>query len=105
MVNLKDDRCEKEHSRMLELSSKERILRQIKGQSVDRIPTIGGWIGGVYNLANIAAISVEEYLADPIRGVIKAHKSLGVDGMVGPVIPKSVDEIRTDYLLDKNMPK
>jgi hypothetical protein len=85
-----------------ELSSKERFIRQIKGQSIDRVPTIGGWIGGVENLANLAAIPVKEYLESPFRGVIKAYKALDVDGLVGPVIPKSVEEIRTDYLLEKS---
>lgn len=80
---------------MEKLSGKERLKRAARGQEVDRIPSIGGWMNGVKNLAELAGISVENYLADPAAGVLLANKALGVDGMVSPVIPKEVDQIRT----------
>ena len=79
----------------MNLSHHERLLRQIRGQSIDSIPTIGGWINGARNLAHLASISVEEYLSDPLRGVISANVALDVDGMVNPAVPQTIDEMRT----------
>jgi hypothetical protein len=87
---------------MKQLSKKERLLRQIKGQEVDRIPTLGGWIGGVRNLSLIAGISLDTYFADPTAAVIKANHVLDVDGMIPPVIPSSLEQIRTGSVLDSN---
>jgi hypothetical protein len=77
------------------LTRKERLVRQAMGKEVDRIPTIGGWIGGARNLAVIAGITVEEYLTNPYQGMIRAHLALGVDGMIQPVYHTSVDQIRS----------
>lgn len=77
------------------LSHRERLERQVKGLEVDSIPTIGGWINGVRNLAHIGGISVEDYLHNPLQGVIRANLALDVDGMISPVIPQSVDEMRS----------
>jgi len=87
---------------MTQLSKKERLVRQVRGQEVDRLPTLGGWMGGVKNLAQIAGISVEAYLADPLRGVVKANRALDVDGMIQPVVPQSLDEIRTGFVREKD---
>ena len=83
------------------LTSKERLVRQTLGQEIDRIPSLGGWIGGARNLAALAEISLDQYLADPVRGVIAAHQRLGVDGMVPPVIPTSAEQIRTGLVLEE----
>ncbi len=64
------------------------------------MPTLGGWVAGVKNLSQIAGITSQEYLANPMRAVIKANLALDVDGMINPVVPKSLDEIRTDSVLD-----
>ena len=58
---------------------------------------IGGWNEGARNLANLAGISVEEYLANPVAGVVRANKCLGVDGMVGMMAPTTVEEIRSGH--------
>ncbi len=86
------------------LTKKERLTRQARGQAIDHVPSLGGWIGGVRNLAAIAGISPEEYLADPIRGVIKANLALEVDGLIQPVVPQTLDEIRTSSVLDSSFP-
>ncbi|MCC7263401.1 MAG: hypothetical protein IT369_12865 [Candidatus Latescibacteria bacterium] len=82
------------------LTRKERLRRQIKGQEVDRIPSLGGWIGGVRNLAQLAGLSTNQYLADPLAGVIKANLNLGVDGLIQPVIPRELEQVRTGYVLE-----
>ena len=83
------------------LTKKERLTRQVRGQEVDRIPSIGGWILGVPNLARLAGISVSKYLADPLAGVVKAHLALDVDGMIQPVIPDRLDQIRTGLVQEE----
>jgi len=82
------------------LSPRERILRQIRGQEVDRIPTIGGWIEGVHNLAQLGGISTDSYLANPMAGVVRANRALKVDGMINPVVPWSIDEIRSGMVIE-----
>jgi hypothetical protein len=86
------------------LSAKERLVRQVRGQEVDRVPSLGGWIGGVRNLAALAGISPEEYLRDPRRGVVRAHRALGVDGMVQPAVPSTLEQVRTGHVLDSTFP-
>lgn len=85
----------------MQLTAKERLTRAARGQEVDRVPSIGGWIGGAPVLAEIAGCTKEEYLADPNRAVIKAHKALDVDGMVTPLPPKQWDQIRTGSVLEE----
>lgn len=82
------------HDWAVTLSAKERIVRASRSQEVDHIATLGGWMNGVANLANLAGITVEEYLRDPLLGVVRANLALGVDGMVSPSVPTDVDAIR-----------
>jgi hypothetical protein len=83
------------------MTSRERLRRQATGQEVDRPPTLGGWIGGARNLAELAGISLEQYLADPFRGMVRAHVQLGIDGMVQPVVPTAADQVRTGNVLEE----
>ena len=83
---------------MSSLTSKQRILNQLRGDDVDRIPTVGGWNLGVRNLAALAGLSVEEYLRDPPGSVIRANRRLGVDAMAPPVVPTDIDSIRAGSL-------
>jgi hypothetical protein len=82
------------------LTKKERLVRQARGQEIDCVPSLGGWIGGVRNLAKIAGISTDTYLADPAAAVIRANLALDVDGMIQPVVPYRLEEIRTSSVLD-----
>lgn len=83
------------------LSHKERILRQIRGQEIDRVPSLGGWILGIPNLAALAGISIAEYLSNPLAGVVKANLALDVDGMIQPVIPDRLEQIRTGLVQEE----
>jgi hypothetical protein len=80
------------------LSRKERLRRQIRGEPVDRIPMLGGWNLGVRNVAAHAGLTVEEYLRDPWRGVIRANHRLGVDAVVPPIVPTDPNSIRDGAL-------
>lgn len=86
---------------MKELTAKERLVRQARGQEVDRIPSIGGWIGGARNLADLAGIRVEAYLADPFKGMLQAHKRLKVDGLINPICPTDVNQIRSGNVIEE----
>ncbi|OQA46988.1 MAG: hypothetical protein BWY52_00429 [Chloroflexi bacterium ADurb.Bin325] len=77
------------------LSKKERLRRQTRGQEIDRIPSLAGWIGGVRVLSDLAGISADEYLADPLAGVVKAALNLDADGMIQPTFPTKLEQIRT----------
>lgn len=84
------------------MTSRERILNQIQGKPVDRIPMIGGWVNGAENLARLAGVTIEEYLSDPFAAVVKANKALGVDAVTTPVVPRDVDAIRTGSLQESH---
>lgn len=86
---------------MKKLTALERLTRQARGQDVDEIPTIGGWVGGARNLAVLAGISPEDYLTDPAAGMVKAHKALGVDGLINPVIHRSLEQVRTGHVVEE----
>jgi hypothetical protein len=83
------------------LTPKQRLTRQARGQEIDRIPSLGGWMLGVPVLASIAGLSIEEYLANPRAGTLRANHVLQVDGMVQPVIPSRLDEIRTGLVQEE----
>lgn len=83
------------------LSRKQRLIRQLRGQEIDRVPMIGGWNLGVRNVADLAGLSVEDYLADPFSGVVRANRGLGVDAMVPPIVPVDIDAIRNGLLEEK----
>jgi len=82
----------------MELTKKERILRQIRGEEVDSIPTIGGWIGGARQLASIAGIPVEQYLSEPYKGMLLAHHALKVDGMIQPIYHTDLHQVRSGHV-------
>src|SRR5450759_5312572 len=83
---------------MRSVDHRQRILNQINGGELDRVPMLGGWNLGVRNLAAIAGISVEEYLRDPEHGVMRANRALDVDGMVPPIVPVDLESIRAGQL-------
>jgi hypothetical protein len=84
------------------MTGKERIMRQIAGEDVDRIPLVGGWNLGLENVAELAGLSIPDYLADPLGGVIKANLNLGVDAVSTLVVPTDPTEIRTGSLEEHN---
>ena len=77
---------------------KDRVVNQILGRDVDRVPLMGGWYHGVSNLAALAGLSEREYLADPTAGLLKANRALRVDCMIHPIVPTEIDQIRTGLL-------
>ncbi len=86
----------------MKLSPKQRLLIQIAGDDVDRIPMVGGWNLGVRSVAALAGLSVADYLRDPLGGVLRANHHLGVDAVVPPIVPRDVDAIRAASLQEKH---
>lgn len=84
------------------LTKKERLIRQARGLEVDRVPSLGGWVLGVRNLSRIAGISIEAFLENPRRGTIMANLALDVDGMIQPVIPDRLDQVRTGSVQEEH---
>lgn len=84
------------------MTSKERILCQIRGEPVDHIPMFGGWNLGVANLADLAGLTIEEYLADPWAGVMLANRNLRVDGLVPPIVPTDTEAIRSGSVQEEH---
>src|ERR1019366_9437471 len=84
------------------MNSRQRIVKQIAGEEIYRPPALGGWNLGVRNLAELAGLGVEEYLRNPMAGVVRANHALGVDGMVPPIVPTDLDSIRAGKLEEKD---
>ena len=80
------------------LTNRQRVLNQLTGDSIDRIPAMGGWIEGVDNLASIAGLSVDDYLAEPLKNFMKANTTLAVDCMIFPIIPDTRDHFRAGHV-------
>jgi hypothetical protein len=83
------------------LTKKERLTRQARGQEIDRVPSLGGWMLGVRNLAQIAGITPQAFLADRLAGTVKANLALDVDGMVNVVIPENLEQIRSGLVQEE----
>lgn len=84
------------------LTRKQRLLNQLTGDDVDRLPMVGGWNLGVRNVAELAGLSVDAYLQDPLAGVVRANLRLGVDAVVPPIVPQDVDAIRAGSLQESD---
>ena len=82
------------------MNRKERVLRQARGQEVDRVPLMGGWIQSAEILASLASVGEEAYIANPSAAMIRAHEALGVDCMVFPLIPPHPSQVRVGQVLD-----
>lgn len=77
------------------MNSKERIINQIMGREIDRIPMLGGWFFGEDNLAKLAGMTVDDYLSKPAENLMKANRALLIDGLVStPIIPDTREQVR-----------
>jgi hypothetical protein len=74
----------KENTRM---TGTERTLRAINFEPVDRIPVVGGFVRHPEFLAEAAGTSVETFRRDPSRTALAAFRSLGVDTILGLILP------------------
>lgn len=80
------------------LTNRQRVLNQLNGEEIDRVPAMGGWIEGVENLASIAGLSVDAYLSKPLENLIRANSALAVDCMIFPIVPDTKDHLRSGHV-------
>ncbi len=78
------------------MSGRERAIRALNFQPVDRVPIWGGWITGVDFLEYVSG---KAYWDDPWGTIVATHRKLGVDLFPGEVYgPYSPKEFRsTDF--------
>ncbi|OGV37145.1 MAG: hypothetical protein A2X48_04860 [Lentisphaerae bacterium GWF2_49_21] len=69
------------------MTGKERTLLAINFEPTDRIPVVGGFVRHPQFLAEMAGVSVEEFWTDPRKTAIRAFHSLGVDVIIGLILP------------------
>ena len=76
------------------MKPRERILRSIAFDEVDRPPLLGGWIRSAPQLQMIAGMSAEKFWSDPESGTLRAHTRLRPDGLLDFFVPPSQDVYR-----------
>jgi len=65
----------------------ERTLRAIEFEQTDRLPVVGGFVRHPPFLAAAAGVSVDEFWRDPQATAIRAFRNLGVDVIIGLILP------------------
>jgi hypothetical protein len=71
------------------LSGKERTLRAIAFEPTDRVPVVGGFVRHPPFLAQAAGVSVDDFWRDPRTVAIRAFRNLGVDCIIGLILPSA----------------
>lgn len=76
------------------MTGRERTLRALSFQEVDRPPVAGGMVQNAAFLA--ACAGVDDFWADPWQTAFAAFRRLGCDAILGPVMPKRPETTTTD---------
>lgn len=82
------------------MTKHERIMRQARFESVDRIPLLGGWMNSATHLQELAGLTADAFWEDGWTGALRAYEALDVDGMLGHIVPVSQTSIRQGRILD-----
>jgi hypothetical protein len=83
------------------MNSRDRLLAHIRGEPVDRIPLIGGWMLGMRNIAELAGLPLAQVKQDPWAAVVQANRNLHVDAVVPPIVPADEESIRAGSLQEE----
>lgn len=67
----------------------ERTLRAIDFEPTDRVPVVGGFVRHPPFLAAAAGVTVEAFWKDPQGVAIRAFRNLGVDCIIGLILPSA----------------
>ncbi len=73
------------------MTGRERTLRALSFEPVDRLPVAGGLLNNWELLADVAGAG--DFWADPRRHTFEAFRRLGCDAILGPVMPKHPDSM------------
>lgn len=69
------------------MTARERVLRALHFEPVDRIPVVGGFVRHPEFLAASAGVTVEAFWSSPRQIAISAFKALGVDVILALILP------------------
>ena len=69
------------------LNGLERTLHVLDFKPTDRVPVVGGFVRHPPFLAAAAGVSVDEFWRDPRRVAMCAFRNLGVDVIIGLILP------------------
>lgn len=70
------------------MNGRERTLRTLDFEPVDRVPVVGGFVRHARFLAQAAGTTVEAFWADRHGVAIRAFRNLGVDCIIGLILPE-----------------
>lgn len=76
------------------MTKKERIIRTLNFEKIDRITILGGFLVSAKHYCEINGISRDLFFKDPVRYAISAYQKLGVDGLILLRIPTQRNGIR-----------
>lgn len=69
------------------MTRKDRVIRALRYEAVDRMPVAGGFVRHPAFLADAAGVTVEKFREAPRQTAISAFKHLGVDAIIGLILP------------------
>ena len=73
------------------MTGRERTLRALAFEPVDRPPVAGGLLNNWELLAEVA--EAQDFWGEPRRHVFEAFRRMGCDAILGPVMPKSPEQM------------
>lgn len=76
------------------MTGRERTLRALSFQEVDRPPVAGGLLQNAALLAEVAGVA--DFWDDPWQTCFEGFRRLGCDAVLGPVMPKRPETTTTD---------
>ncbi len=71
----------------MSLTGRERTLRALDYEPVDRVPVVGGFVRHPPFLAKAAGTTVDGFRADPRGTAIRAFRNMGADCIIGLILP------------------
>ncbi len=69
------------------MTGRERTMLALEFAPTDRVPVVGGFVRHPPFLAKAAGTTLEEFWADPKGVAIRAFRNLGVDCIIGLILP------------------
>lgn len=87
----------------MEFKGKERALRALNFEEVDRVPIMGGWCAHAGFLANASGVKMRYDYAmttweNPMRAALQAYKNVGADLIPQFILPKRLETTTGDTL-------
>jgi hypothetical protein len=84
------------------MNGKERTVKAIGFEEKDRLPVVGGFVRHPPFLAAAAGVSVDEFWRDPRRVAMCAFRNLGVDVIIGLILPTADSAIGAQVDIHKS---